>query len=120
MGTKKISTSSSRKSMAIRRMLIRLKIDVKKQNTADSYPAYQFVRALKISEHGEEVERAIKLLIGSYRLNIQFKRLLLVADAHTEKNWTFSELDAITTKLIERLPESSDPHIMVQLKILRL
>ena len=37
--------------------------------------------------------------------NVQFKRRLLVADAHTEQNRTFSELDAVTTKLIEHLPQ---------------
>ena len=44
--------------MAIRRMLIRFIIDAKKQY--HRYPAYQFVHALKISELGEEVERAVQ------------------------------------------------------------
>ena len=68
-------------------------------------PSIQFVHALKISELGEEVEKAVKLLNDSYRSNTQFKRRLLVADAHTEQNRTFSELDAVTTKLIEHFPQ---------------
>ena len=73
-----------------------------KQNTADT----QHTRScLKISELGEEGEGAVKLLNDSYRSNTLFKRRLLVADAHTEQNRTFSELDAVTTKLIEHLPQ---------------